>query len=130
MMVRRIALIYSIAVGALMIVMWSFFIVTGQVPEFQTNPYAISLHLFDEFTTAILLIVGGIGLIKRSKWALHIHLISIGMLIYTVVVSPGYYLDQGQIYIPILFGILLVIAIILSIFTFIRRREFVSSYYF
>jgi len=130
MMVRRIALIYSIAVGALMIVMWSFFIVAGQVPELQTDPYAISLHLFDEFTTAILLIVGGIGLIKRSRWALHIHLISIGMLIYTLVVSPGYYLDQGQIYIPVLFGILLVMTIILSIFIFIRRREFVSSSYF
>ena len=127
MIVRRIVVVYSITVGALMIAMWLFFIFTGNVPEFKTTPYSISLHLFDEFVTAILLIIGGAGLIKKAKWALHIHLISIGMLFYTVIVSPGYYLDQGQVYIPILFAVLLIFAVILSVFTFIKRKDLVNK---
>ena len=128
MALRRLAVIYSITVGILMIAMWLFFIFTGNVPEFKTIPYSISLHLFAEFATAILLIIGGAGLIKKARWALHIHLTSIGMLFYTVIVSPGYYLDQGQIYIPILFAVLLIFAIILSVFAFIRRNDLVNNW--
>jgi hypothetical protein len=127
MAVKKVAVVYSITVGVLMIAMWLFFILTGNVPEFETIPYSISLHLFDEFVTAVLLIIGGVGLIKKAKWALHIHLISLGMLFYTVIVSPGYYLDQGQIYIPILFAVLLIFAIILSILTFIKRKGLVND---
>jgi hypothetical protein len=123
MAVRRIAISYSISVGVLMIAMWLFFIFTGNVPEFKTIPYSISLHLFDEFATAIMLIAGGAGLIKKARWATHVHLISMGMLFYTIIVSPGYYLDQGQIYISVFFGVLLVFSIILSILTFIKRHD-------
>ncbi len=127
MAVRRTAIVYSIAVGALMIAMWLFFIFTGNVPEFKTTPYSISLHLFDEFSTAILLIIGGVGLIKKTRWALHVHLISIGMLLYTIIVSPGYYLDQGQIYIPILFAVLFIFSVILTVLTFIKRKDLVNK---
>jgi len=106
-----------------MILMWSFFVLAGMIPEFQTTPYSISLHLIGEGTTAILLILGGIGLIKKTKWPLHIHLISMGMLIYTVIVSPGYYLDLGQIYIPILFAVLLIFTVILTILMFIKIEK-------
>ncbi len=81
------------------------------------------MHLIGEGTTAILLILGGIGLIKKTKWPLHIHLISMGMLIYTVIVSPGYYLDLGQIYIPILFAVLLIFTVILTILMFIKIEK-------
>ena len=39
MVVRKIAVVYSITVGALMIAMWLFFIFTGNIPEFETIPY-------------------------------------------------------------------------------------------
>jgi len=123
MVIRRIAIFYSITIGALMVAMWSFFIFTDKIPEFQTTPYSISLHLIGEGVTAVLLILGGIGLIQKTKWALHIHLISTGMLIYTVIVSPGYYLDLGQIYIPILFAVLLIFAVAITIFIFTKRKK-------
>jgi len=45
------------------------------------------------------------------------------MLIYTVIVSPGYYLDLGQIYIPILFAVLLIFAVVITIFIFTKREK-------
>jgi hypothetical protein len=44
--------IYGIFVGLMMLVQWVFFLATAQVPELQTEPWRIALHLVVEFTTA------------------------------------------------------------------------------
>ena len=122
-MFRKISIIYSLTVGAVMIAMWSFLIFSGKVPELKTEPYSIAFHLAGEGFTAILLMAGGIGLIKNSKWSLHVHLISLGMLIYTVIVSSGYYVDLGQIIIPVVFAVIFVLAVILCIYAFTLRKN-------
>lgn len=65
---RRIAAIYAILVGVLMIGQWAMFIVTGQVPEFNTEPIRITFHLAGEFTTAALLVAGGLVLLTERRW--------------------------------------------------------------
>lgn len=42
-----------------MIAMWTLFYVTGGIPEINTRPAEIGLHMIAETLTALLLIAGG-----------------------------------------------------------------------
>jgi len=68
MKVKKIAVIYSIIVRVSMIGIWTVFYVTGGIPEINTEPAKIIMHLIAEFVTAIALILGGCGLISNRKW--------------------------------------------------------------
>jgi len=59
MMIRKRAGIFSIIVGVSMVLMWLMFYFTGSIPELDTEPARIAMHLAAEFATAIALIVGG-----------------------------------------------------------------------
>lgn len=80
MKLKNLAAGYSIFVGLSMIGMWTMFCVTVGIPELSTRPIEIEFHITAEIITAILLIVGGWGLIKREKWGVQIYSLSMGML--------------------------------------------------
>lgn len=88
--------IFALCVGFLMFLMWAFFIVAGLVPEFEIKPIEIVLHLVAEFATAILLIVSGIGVLRKKHVCVLLMPFALGMLVYTLIVSPGYYAQQGE----------------------------------
>ena len=92
----RFAAWYSILVGTLMLGQWGFFLGAGQVPELKTEPLRIAFHLAGEAATAISLIVSGIALLRRTTWGRNAAVASLGMLTYTVLVSPGYFAQLGQ----------------------------------
>lgn len=92
----RIAGIYAVVVGLGMVGLWTMLLVTGQVPELESEPWSIALHLAAEFLTAIALLVSGYGLLRQRTWARGFYLFAAGMLFYTLVQSPGYYLDRGD----------------------------------
>jgi hypothetical protein len=98
---------YGILVGLLMIVQWTFTILAGGVPEFQTVPWEIALHLAAEMTTALMLIVGGITTLKSVHWGKQVLFVGLGMVIYSEIVSPGYFAQLGQWALVALFAILL-----------------------
>jgi hypothetical protein len=99
---------YGNIVGSLMLVQWGISLVTRQVPEVQTEPFRIYFHLVAEFSTAISLIVAGIGLFKNCSWARTTYMVAAGMLLYSVIVSPGYFAQQGQWAMVALFALLLI----------------------
>lgn len=113
---------YGILVGFLMITQWTLFIVSGGVPEFQTAPWEIALHLAAEMSTAFILIVGGIGTLKSITWAKQILSVGLGMVIYSEIVSPGYYAQRGQWAFVIMFAIVLGGAVI-SVTQLLRERK-------
>jgi hypothetical protein len=86
---------FSIIVGILMIGQWGFFISAGQVPELKTEPLSIAFHLAAEVITALMLIISGSGILMKTYWAKTASLLALGMLTYTVIVSPGYFAQQG-----------------------------------
>ncbi len=102
----------SLSIGILMFAQWAFFIAAGQVVEMRTAPVALAFHLVAEATTAILLIVGGVGLLRRSAWAPKLLMVANGLLIYTVIVSPGYFAQSGQWPLVGMFVLLLVLAVV------------------
>ncbi len=105
-----------------MICMWIVFLITNQVPEINNAPLKISYHLLAEFLTAILLLIGGFGLFTKKEWGFHLYLISMGMLLYTVIVSAGYYADLGERIMVVMFTVFQVLTI-LSIGTALFRYE-------
>jgi len=123
MMLRNIIAIYSIFIGVLMAGMWGVFIIMGQVPEFAIKPAEITLHLIAEFLTAILLIVAGTGILKKQRKAYNLNLVALGMLLYTLIVSSGYYLQKGEPLFVGMFGLFLILTIIALVISFKKEYE-------
>jgi hypothetical protein len=98
---------YGILVGFGMIAQWTFFILSGSVPEFQTEPWRIALHLAAELTAALVLIVSGIAALKSTAWGKNGLLAGLGMVIYSEIVSPGYFAQLGQWALVAMFAVLL-----------------------
>ena len=118
----KFAGIYGIVVGLLMVAQWSFFLVAGQVPELRTEPVRLAFHLAGEFATAAGLVASGAGLLRRKTWATPAYLVFSGMLLYSVIVSPGYFAQQGQWPFVLMFAVLLVLAVV-SIIVLARRMR-------
>jgi hypothetical protein len=98
---------YGILIGLLMIAQWTFSISAGAVPEFETAPWAIGFHLAGEMTAAVALLAGGIAFLKSKSWGNTVLLLGLGMVIYSEIVSPGYYAELEQWLFVVMFAILL-----------------------
>ena len=107
----RFAAWYSLVVGFLMLAQWTFFLAAGQVPELHTEPYRIGFHLAGEAVTALALIVAGGGLLRGKAWARPLGLTALGLLIYTAIVSPGYFAQQGVWPLVAMFVVILALAL-------------------
>jgi hypothetical protein len=91
-----LASIFAIAVGLGMIGQWVSSYVSREIPELENEPIRIWFHIAAEMTTAVCLVTGGVGLLLKANWGRTIFLISMGMLFYTAIVSPGYFAQRGQ----------------------------------
>jgi hypothetical protein len=106
------AAVFALVVGAGMIGQWALFLATGQVPELQTEPLRIRFHLAAEFATALALIAAGLALLTDQHWGRWFYLLAIGMLLYTVIVSPGYFAQKGQWAFVAMFAVVLLLALV------------------
>ena len=104
--------LYAIVVGLLMFGQWAFFLITRQVPELKTERVRVLCHIAAEFLTATLLIVGGSGLLAQPLWAVAVYPVAMGMLLYTIIVSAGYF-AQKRVWPSVgMFAILLILTAI------------------
>ncbi len=101
--------LYAIAVGLLIFGQWAFFLITRQVPELKTERVRVLFHIADEFLTAAVLIVSGIGLLAQQAWSAAIYPVALGMLLYTIIVSSGYFAQKRAWPIVIMFAVLLIL---------------------
>ena len=102
---------YGIGVGSLMIVQWTFSILAGGVPEFGSAPWEIAFHLAAEVSTAMVMIIGGIAALRSIPWSKPVLLLGLGMVIYSEIVSPGYFAQLRQWTFVALFAVLLLAAV-------------------
>jgi hypothetical protein len=112
---------YGILVGFLMIAQWAFTILVGGVPEFQTAPWEIVLHLAAEMTTALMLILGGIAALKSVHWGKQVLFVGLGMVIYSEIVSPGYFAQLGQ-WAPVAMFAILLFGGTISVMMLLRQK--------
>lgn len=60
---------------------------------------------------AIALILGGVALLAQSLVGIPLTLLALGMLLYTVINSPGYFAQEGQWSLVVMFGILTILSL-------------------
>jgi hypothetical protein len=87
---------FAIVVGLIMIVQWSFFYFSNQIPELENEPVRIGFHIVAEVVTALSLVAGGVALLAELDWGVRVYHVSLGMLFYTAIVSPGYFAQKGD----------------------------------
>ena len=110
--------VYSVLIGVFMIGFWVFALTKNLVPP-EEKPWSITFHLFAEFTTAILLIISGVGLWLASEWARTLSPLALGLLLYIVIYSPGYYAQKNNWPMAATF-IVLIILTVAAIFALLR----------
>jgi hypothetical protein len=108
---KRIAGWFGILTGIGMIGTWVLFFVTAQVPEILTAPVVLGFHLAAEGITAFLLITSGAGLLLDAQVAPQSYRVGIGMLLYSVIVSAGYFAQLGQWPFVVMFAAIGVLAL-------------------
>ncbi len=101
--------LYAIVVGLLIFGQWAFFLITRQVPELKTERVRVLFHIVDEFLTAVMLLVSGLGLLTQQAWAPALYPLAAGMLLYTIIVSSGYFAQKRAWPIVGMFAVLLVL---------------------
>jgi hypothetical protein len=108
---NRVFGVLSILVGLIMLSWWGFAITTDQIPELYTEPVDVYLHLSAEFLTALLLVLGGIGVIYQTAWGRTVHVFSLGMVLYAVIQAAGYYAQRGEFIFVGIFALIAVFAL-------------------
>ncbi len=104
--------LYAIVVGLLIFGQWAFFLITRQVPELKTERVHVLFHIADEFLTAAVLIASGVGLLMQLTWAMAIYPVAAGILLYTIIVSSGYFAQRRVWPIVGMFAVLLILTAI------------------
>ena len=104
--------IFAMVVGIGMITQWAMSYFNHQIPELKTEPLRIAFHIVGEMLTAALLVISGMGLLAAYAWASPLYLVAAGMLLYTVIVSPGYFAQKGQTIWIVIFGVLALLTVI------------------
>jgi hypothetical protein len=105
----------GIVVGVSMLGQWAVALARRRVPELQTRPIEIRLHLIAEFATGIVLIVGGLATVIALPVGPPLFLFALGMLTYTAIVSPGYFWARGERPPVVMFALIIVGTIIAAI---------------
>lgn len=87
--------VYVIVVGVFMIGFWGFLAATGQA-ELRQRPWDMRFHLLAEFATAVLLVLSGAGAFLGLAGIPIVAPVALGMLLYTVVNSAGFYAGRAN----------------------------------
>ncbi len=108
--------VYALAVGLLMLLQWTWTLVARRIPE-PDEPYSgrgkreLTFHCIAEAISAVALIVSGFSLLCNAAWSAWWFPLSLGMLLYTLINSPGYFAERREWKIVTGFGLLLAGAI-------------------
>jgi hypothetical protein len=88
--------IYCISVGVLMLGWWAVELRGGVLSRPDRKPAEIGLHLAAELLTAGWLVAAGAALLAAGAGAIPFAAAGLGMLLYTVVQSPGYFIARRE----------------------------------
>jgi hypothetical protein len=117
----KFAGIFALVVGLLMFGQWAVSLATGGVPELQTAPLSIGFHLAAEVLTALALVLSGLALLRKKSWGRTLFLVAGGMVLYSVINSPGYYAQRGQWPMVGMFAALFFLAVFLLMDAALRK---------
>ncbi len=108
--------IFQVFVGSGMMAIWILNFMKGEIPELQTEPYRIAMHILAEAVTATLLLISGLSILLKGRKMFSLFNLASGALIYTLIASPGYFAQMANWGAVMLFLVLLVFTIVLLLF--------------
>jgi hypothetical protein len=120
---RKTIATYSIIVGIAMIGVWIVQLLTGQALELQTAPIEIAMAIVADWLTAIVLIVAGVGLFSTRNWAHKLYLFALGMLVYSMLISAGYFGQLENTMFVALFAILFILCAFFVATNVFQKRD-------
>ncbi len=123
MNIKQLAIYYSIFMGFSIILIWAYFISSGDYSNYLGVDLEFISHLIAEFSTAILLIISGILLIKNRNRAIYLLFLSIGMLIYTLILGLGYFIEIHLYSFAIMFAVFALMSALILISLFFDLKE-------
>lgn len=94
-----------------------------QIPEFESSPPEVSFHLAAEMTTSFALVLGGAAIAIRKQLGYPVNMVGLGMLAYTVIVSPGYYAESGEFAFVVMFGVLMLLTLSFIVISIVRKDD-------
>ena len=95
MNIKKLCAVYSLLVGISIALVWIIYFATGAVMGVKPEAAGLSFHIAAEFAAAAAMIAAGIGLLANRGWARDIYFLSMGLLFYALINSPGYYISGG-----------------------------------
>ena len=123
MKLRKTIAIYSVIVGIAMLGIWIVQLLTGQAPELQTAPIEIALAIIADWLTAIMLLVSGFGLLSGRNWAYKLYLFALGMLVYSLLISSGYFGQLENTIFVVLFTVLFILCAVFVVSNVLQKNE-------
>ena len=93
-----------LALGAIILVMWTVFLATGVLDNgiwtVENNQY-LAFHIIAESTMGLLLIVAGVALLRRKRWAVPAAYLGLGMTVYSTINSLAHSVRNEQTLTPV-----------------------------
>jgi hypothetical protein len=99
--------VYCVAVGASMAVWWAVELRNGVLHRNDRSRPEITLHVVAEVVTAVVLVAGGVVILTSGASSLAF--VGLGLLLYAVVQSPGYFLERGERTMVWMFAVLVIV---------------------
>ena len=106
---QSVVAVYAIVVGILVGGLWLANLRTGRVPELNTRPWEIRLHVAAETLLALTMIAGGVAALLEISPGSLVVLFGLGMTWYSIVNSSGYYIERHERVPVMMFALLAVL---------------------
>lgn len=117
-MIKKAAAFYSIFIGISVMGMWCMILLSNGTTE---GLIEIFFHLFSEFLMAVLLLLGGIGLLKERNYGKTVFFISNGMLVYSVLNAAGHYGQRGSFIMTGMFMLFFITSSVFLILSIVKQ---------
>jgi hypothetical protein len=124
MNIRIFASLYAMVMGLVIMVVWISLYASKGIPELYTIPIETGLHIAADIVTAATLITGSMGLIRKHRWGFKVYLLSTGMLLYTLIMSAGYFSQEGICIIVALFAGLIALTALLIALSLFKEESY------
>ena len=113
--------IVPVLIGVGMLGFWIFAVATRRVSEIESGGVEIRFHIAAEVATGLVLIVGGLAVLtdEDAPSTIVLSAFGLGMLAYTLIVSPGYFVERRDARMARMFAgfwVLMIPAIVLRFF--------------
>lgn len=119
----RASAFYGIAMGLGLLGTWVVLFWNGIPSDFQARPLESWFLLAAEVLTGASLVLGGYGILTGRRWGLALHLVSLGMLLYTCVWSIGVFAQTETAPAVIWFVVISLTTLVLVIIHVVRAAR-------